>query len=194
MTEDRYHPGMLARAWLTRGLLLVALVAAASACKRRKTATGASSSALTQSYTSANGLVTAHYPADFAAKRDGESVIILSRNLRDGTDEAVAFVAVDTPISDDLEEFTRVVNLASTKQLNRYEETGKRPASCGKFPGIEITGSWRAEDGITRYERRACHFLHGGHGYVFTFSVPKRHASEEIPQLMRILEATELGP
>jgi hypothetical protein len=175
----------------SRALLLLAVVLVVVAgCRPRKKST-ASTGALTQNYVSENGLITVHYPADFAAKKLGNSVVLLSRNFGDGTDEAIAFAPIETPISDDLNEFARVVELASTKELTRYTEKSKSPASCGVAEGIEVVGRWTPKLGAPSYERRSCIFFHNGHGFAFTYSYPESRAREELPLMKKIIEATQ---
>jgi hypothetical protein len=171
-------------------LMLVPLVG--TGCKLRKKPPP-SNGALTQSYVSENGLITVHYPADFAAKKLGNSVVLLSRNLGDGTDEAIAYAPIETPISDDLNEFARVVELASTKDLNRYTEKSREPASCGAAEGLEVVGRWVPESGRIAYERRACIFFKNGHGFAFSYSFPESRAGEERPLLKKIVESTQIN-
>lgn len=173
--------------------ILVSLVGSSSvACKRRSiNRTSPQADAFTQSYSTENALVTAHYPADFAAKKLSANSIILARNLQDGTDEAIAFTAVATPISDDLNEYARVVLNAEVKGLQGYTETSKKQSTCGAgHPSIETVGRWGSNP-MLKYERHSCIFLANGHGYSIGFSAPERHAAEEIPLLQRIRQSAE---
>ena len=149
--------------------------------------------ALTQSYTSKNGLLTAHYPADFAASTAGTSSVVVTRNLPGGLDEAMAFVPIEKPISGELAEFARVVGAAEVKELNSYVETSSLPGTCVGAPAIETTGTWKSKSGTLTYLRKACHFIHNGHGYSIAYSVPSPHAAEEEPTLHAIREATQLN-
>lgn len=183
---------MRARALLSFAFLVLLVGSSSVACKRRSiNRTSPSSVALTQSYSTENGLVTAHYPADFAAKKLSANSIILARNLQDGTDEAIAFTAVAKPISDDLNEYARVVLNAEVKGLKSYTETSKKQSTCGAgHPSIETVGRW-GESPTLKYERHSCIFLANGHGYSIGFSAPERHSAEEVPLLQRIRESVE---
>jgi hypothetical protein len=149
--------------------------------------------AMTASYAAKNGLLTAHYPADFAASTVGTSSIVVSRNLPGGLDEALVFVPIETPISTELREFARVIGAAEVKDLHGYVETSALPATCVGAAGIETTGTWKSERGALTYLRKACHFLHNGHGYSIAYSVPSTRAAEEEPTLRAIREATQLA-
>jgi hypothetical protein len=180
-------------------LIVVILGCALVACKRGAPSADAvaetrgATAAMTQSYTSKNGLLTAHYPADFAASTVGTSSIVVTRNLPGGLDEAMAFVPIEKPISAELGEFARVVGAAEVKELNSYVETSSLPATCVGAPGIETTGTWRSKSGALTYLRKACHFIHNGHGYSIAYSVPSPRAAAEEPTLHAIREATQLN-
>lgn len=146
-----------------------------------------------QSYDSPNGLITIHYPASFAAKVVGKSALKASRNLKDGRDEAVTFVSVDQPISNDLREFARVVELATVKKLGEigsYQEASHTDTRFADVDGIETRGVWTARSGH-RYRRWACAFLKDGHGYHFTYLVPEEEAATEEVTMTSILKATD---
>ena len=149
------------------------------------------SSEMTASFASKNGLITAHYPADFEASAVGTSSIVVTRNLPGGLDEAMVLVPIENPISSDLKEFARVIGAAEVKDLRSYVETSALPASCAGKPGIETTGTWRSEKGTLTYLRKACHFLDHGHGYSIAYSVPSTLAAEEEPTLRAIRDATQ---
>jgi hypothetical protein len=174
---------------------LAVLALALVACKRGGGASGSTGAipAMTESFASKNGLITAHYPADFAASTVGTSSIVVTRNLPGGLDEALAFVPIETPISSDLNEFARVIGAAEVKDLRDYVEASSLPASCAGKPGIETTGTWRSRRGTLTYLRKACHFLHNGHGYSIAYSVPSTQAADEEPTLRAIREATQFN-
>ncbi|MEO5730893.1 MAG: hypothetical protein ABI134_14885 [Byssovorax sp.] len=149
--------------------------------------------ATTASYASKNGLLTAHYPADFAAATTGTSSIVLSRNHPGGLDEAMVLIPIETPISTDLHVFAREIGAGEVKDLPGYVETSSLPATCVGVAGIETTGTWKSERGALTYLRKACHFIHNGHGYSIAYSVSSPHAAEEEPKLRAIREATQLA-
>lgn len=180
---------------MRKPLSLLALLACALVACKRGGATGSTGApaAMTESYTSKNGLLTAHYPAGFAASTAGTSSIVVTRSLPGGLDEALALVPIETPISTELGEFARVIGAAEVKELNGYVETSALPATCAGAAGIETTGTWKSERGTMTYLRKACHFLHNGHGYSISYSVPSTLAAEEEPTLRAIREATQLN-
>lgn len=177
--------------FMRKPLAFVAILALAlPACKKAGPAPVAG---MTESFASKNGLITAHYPADFAASTVGTSSIVLSRNLPGGQDEAMAFLPIEKPISSDLKEFARVIDAAEVKDLHGYVESSSLPATCAGKPGIETTGTGRSEKGTSTYLRKACHFLANGHGYSITYSVPSTLAADEEPTLRAIREATQFN-
>lgn len=176
--------------------ILAVLALGLLSCKRGTASGGTSSEAagaavgMTESYVAKNGLITAHYPASFAASTVGTSSIVLARNLPGNLDEALSFVPIEKPISNDLNEFARVVNSAEVKELHSYVETSSGPASCVGNLGIESVGTWQSAKGTTTYQRKACHFLKNGHGYSIAYSVPSTAAATDEPTLRAIREAT----
>lgn len=164
-------------------------------CKRGSPTSEAAGvvSAMTESYPAKNGLLTVHYPASFAAEAVGTSSIVLVRDLPGGLDEALSFVPIETPILSELHEFARVIGAAEVKDLNSYVETSSLPATCAGKPGLETTGTWRSARTTLTYLRKACHFLHNGHGYSIAYSVPSTRAAEEEPTLRAIREATQFN-
>ena len=85
---------------------------------------------LGESYHSPNGLITAHYPADFAAKVAGKAAIMMARNLDDDESELITLVSVVEPVSTDLTEYTRAVSLAEVKKLDGYQQISKTTTKC----------------------------------------------------------------
>jgi hypothetical protein len=189
--------------FMRKPLSFVALVATLAlglvGCKRGSSSGGATSEAtvtvpeMTESYPAKNGLITVHYPASFAAETVGTSAIVLVRDLPGGLDEALTFVPIETPISRELREFARVIGAAEVKELKSYVETSSLPATCAGKPGLETTGTWRATRGTLTYLRKACHFIHNGHGYSIAYSVPSTLVAEEEPTLRAIRDATQFN-
>jgi hypothetical protein len=166
------------------------LLALACACAPR-TAPPSPRVSPAQSYSSPNGLVTIHYPPEFAAHIAGKSVLELARDLKGGMDEAVTFLSVTEPISKDLIEFARIVDKAGTGGLDRYLETSRESTTAHGTPAVESVGYFFMPSGL-RYKRRSWAFLHEGHGYSFAYLVPEREAPEQEPILEAIIQATEL--
>jgi len=181
---------------MARGITTGLVVLALAGCDRfipRPTAkkkAAAQREPLSESYTSKNGLVTAHYPASFAAKTVGKSVVMLARNLDGGLDEAITFVPIEKPISDELGEFARIVAKAEEGALDGFTLTSSGPATCNGQSGTQKTGTWGSS---ATYIRRACYFLRNGHGYSVAYIVPQSRAAEETPVLVQIVEAMEFN-
>jgi hypothetical protein len=152
--------------------------------------------AFTQTYPSKNGLVVAHYPADFAAKSIDDSTIVLARNLPDGTDEIVQIGAVERPISDDPSEFARVLLVAMAKNIeaagDTWTETSRRTGACFRsYPGIAVEGTFVAGKKTPEHVR-ACFFIDSNRGYEIKSVVPAKNETAQLPLLQSILGATEI--
>jgi hypothetical protein len=178
---------------MRKPLSFVAILAVALLACKKGAPTSTAPLAMTESFPSKNGLITAHYPAEFAASTVGTSSIVVTRNLPGGLDEALALVPIEKPISSDLKEFARVIGAAEVKELHGYVESSSLPATCAGKPGIETTGTWRSEKGSLTYLRKGCHFLDNGHGYSISYSVPSTVAATEEPTLRAIREATQFN-
>jgi hypothetical protein len=155
---------------------------------------------LTERYESANGLIAARYPADFAARRIAKGTIVLSRNGLSG-DEALALISVAEPITDDPTELSRILEIEAQKALaekgGTYTFGDAEPAKCvagaASHPGVQRIRNYRSSVG-TEYTGWSCTFVAGGHAYKFSYLVPQARAASERPLLKRIMEATELKP
>jgi hypothetical protein len=148
---------------------------------------------LTQTHDSANGLVTLHYPASFAAEKVGTGSIVLSRNLPNGHSETVSFVTIEEPISHELAEFARVVQAAQVKKLDGYAPISERTTACNAVTCIESTGTWHSSLGSVTYRRLGLAFIKNGHGYAFSYSVPQTEAATDELLLAKIVESTDFN-
>jgi hypothetical protein len=154
------------------------------------------STALSERYPTSNGLIAAHYPADFAAKSLDHATIMLSKNNTDGTDEVVTVAGVENPISNDVNEFSRVLVVQMKTNIERYGdkwvETGRKKTVCfASYPGLEIEGTYVAS-GITRENVKICYFMRPNKGYEMKTIVPAIHESRDLPVLQSIVDATEI--
>jgi hypothetical protein len=152
---------------------------------------------LSQTYATTNGLVTVHYPADFAAKHLDDATVMLARNLVGGEDEAVTVGAVRKPISDDVHEFARVLLNVIEKNVTAkggtFTKTGEHVSTClGAYPGLEVDATYTVPAGVGEYTSRSCIFIHGGHGYELRYDVSTASLAAEAPLLERIENATDL--
>ena len=146
--------------------------------------------ALSQSFTS--NLITVHYPADFAAKALNEEVFSVSRSLPDGEADVLTFMAIANPISQDNDEYLRVVTQADSEKPSEWEyrEVSKGKVTCNGMPGMERVGTWKPAGTHARSRRRWCAFLRDGHGYGFSYSIPEHLATDHEQLLRSIIEAT----
>jgi hypothetical protein len=154
---------------------------------------------LAQQYKSNNGLIIAHYPSDFAAKKLEQGSVMVSRNLGLGDDEAAVFTAIAQPITDDVQELARVLQSAFEKGITSKGGTvsagSPRPAKCetsqAVYGGVETVSSYSLVPGasITVW---SCVFVADGHGYKLSYLVPRSRIVEEGPLLRRIVAAAEL--
>lgn len=180
-------------------LVLLVLLGALLACKKvasrleGKAASASTSEPFSQSYSSRNGLITAHYPASFAAKTVASTSVELARNLSLDRDEAIVLVPIERPITDELDELSRVLVHAQTKKLNRFTKRYEKRTICNGQPAIELEGVWHAKGSGTAEVWHSCNFMKDGHGYSFSYLVPEADEATQGPYLKKIMEATTLN-
>jgi hypothetical protein len=148
-------------------------------------------SPLTETYTTKNGLAVMHYPADFAAQSIDDGMIMLRRNLDDGTDEGVIAAAIPDPISDDVNEIARLLVNAMAKKLessgDTWTETSRSAGVCFRgHQGVVVHGTYAGQ------QVRACFFTAPGRAYEVKTIAPIRHEAQDLPLLQKIADATEL--
>lgn len=154
--------------------------------------------ALSERYATKNGLIVAHYPSDFGAKRLDDATIIISRRVGTTGDEFVTLGAlpIDKSVTDDVEEFARLMLVSVEKNIEAKDGTftrGKRrETKCvGKYDGVEFKPTFTLP-GVGDYVGRACFFTHNDRHYVIRYDVIKSHADSDTPVLQKIVEATEI--
>jgi hypothetical protein len=145
------------------------------------------STAPTHSYSTTNGLVTVHYPADFAAKNLDATTVSLSKNFIGGQNEAVTIAAVPHPISNDVREIARLLHADTEKEaLSRdgtYTHTDDHAGNClGVYRGWEVNVSYNLLLGGI-YLSKSCFFLVDNTVFELRYDVPSVHAKEETPLL-----------
>jgi len=160
------------------------------------TTTTTPSTTLSEKYPTSNGLIVAHYPADFAAKSLDHATIMLSRNNSDGTDEVVTVAGVENPISNDVNEFSRVLVQQMKGNIAAYGdhwvETSRKRTTCfGSYSGLQIEGTYTAS-GITKENVKICYFMRSNKGYEMKTIVPAIHESRDLPLLQSMVDATEI--
>jgi hypothetical protein len=147
-----------------------------------------------ESYVSPHKLVTARFPPGFTTGLGGKNGIILSRNLDDGSDEAISILCIADPISQESAAFAKVVLDASTSKLNNYKQLTTRTTTCNGVPGAtEVTGTWSEKSSGRVLFRRACAFTRRGHGYSYGYSIPQDFAIAHGPLFQAIVEATQFN-
>jgi len=155
--------------------------------------------ALSESYVTKNGLLTAHYPADFAASTPDAGTIVLTRNLDASEADVITLGAVRSPVTNDVHEFARILHAATEKNVlaqggSSYAWEDQRPASClGKYPGLEVEVSYRLPPAGV-FVSYSCFFLMKGRGYELRYDVPQGRASTDAVLARRVLDATEIAP
>jgi hypothetical protein len=160
------------------------------------TTTTTGSGLLSETYPTSNGLIVAHYPAEFAAKSLDHATIMLSKNNTDGTDEVVTVAAVENPISNDVNEFSRVLIQQMKKNIelygDRWAETSRKRTTCfGTYPGLQIEGTYTAHS-VTKENVKICYFMRPNKGYELKTIVPAIHESRDLPTLQSIVDGTEI--
>ena len=153
---------------------------------------------LTERRRSANGLVTVHYPLDFGSKAIDEGTLLLSRNLPIGGEETVVIGGVEKPVSDRVEEFSRVLEDALRKQIvlngGTILASETEESSCvGGHPGVSVRTWYRLVIGGT-YVSDSCAFVLAERGYLVRLVVTESRAKAERPLLDRIVSAADFGP
>lgn len=149
--------------------------------------------ALKAKYDSPNGMISVHYPEDFAAKTVGTSVVQLVRNVPPYDAEVLTFLSVEQPISNDVGELERVIAKAEesvrAKNDTTYVERSHEKSSCFGVDCVVAKGTWTNSG--NRFERTSSTFLRNGHGYSFTTIVPESLEGEDAAVIRAITEATE---
>lgn len=153
---------------------------------------------LTESYSTGNHLLTAHYPSDFAAKALDDATLLIVRNFDDGHDEGVTLAAVKNPITNDPHEFARILIAQSEKKVTSgggtFTKTAERETRClDKYTGVEVEATF-AFAAQAPYEIKACFFIRGDKGYEVRFDVPRSRVTVETPLLTKIIAATDFPP
>lgn len=144
-----------------------------------------------------NGLLVAHYPSDFGAKKLDDATLIISRSVGVG-DEFVTLgaIEVDKSSTDDVEEFARLMLVSVEQNIEAKSGTFVRGKShetkcLGKYDGVEFNPTFTLP-GAGAYVGRACYFTHNERHYVMRYDVVKSRAESDRALLEKIVNATEL--
>lgn len=164
---------------------LLAILSLSSACHRPPA--GPVLEPLTQAYSTPNGLITAHYPAAFAASAPSTDRLQLNRTLP--AEMSVSLTAFETPISTDVGEFSRVGLQGMINASHGYHELGRQPTVCNGSPGVELQATVQGDGGTTLYWK-TCAFVRNGHGYIFFYMVPQSELATWAPLLQSTLDST----
>lgn len=151
---------------------------------------------LSERYASKNGLIVAHYPADFAAKHVDEATVMVSRTIGKVDEFAtLGAIPVASAVSDDVGEFARLMIVGVEKNVaakgGSFERGEKRDAKClGKYPGVAYSPTFTLFG--NEYVGEACFFRHQDRLYVTRYDLGKSRAAADRALLERIVRATEL--
>ena len=145
--------------------------------------------ALSQRYASDNKLIVLHYPMGF--EPESEKNIVLLSGEASGVSATLGFVSIREPVTDQVDEFDRVIHGAVSKKLEAYVELSSGDCKFGGVRGIEHVGTFVSK-GIPVI-RHSCHFVRNGHGYAFSFTIPQPSQPKAVLELQRIQEATEFS-
>jgi hypothetical protein len=154
--------------------------------------------ALSERYRTKNGLITAHYPLDFAATRLDYASITLSRAVAGGDEQiTLAALPLDKSVTDDVDEFAELMLLSVEKNVTAKGGTStrgeRRETKClGKYAGIEFSPTFTLPN-VPEYAGRACFFIHKHRHHVIRYDVTKALEGAEAPLLRKIIGATELA-
>src|SRR5579859_5700295 len=185
------------------GLLVVAigaLVVGLAVWKHRQRVVSRSgvTAPLDQEHSSRNGLLTAHFPSDFAATDIDGSTVMIERNLGVGNDEPVNLAVVMPVITPDVKQFAARLLLAKDKKIQanggKLEELSRTPdAVCfQRLRGLKIESRYVTKFG-TEMRISSCYVVEGSRGYKFETMLPVSVAQEDRPLLDRIVAATQLA-
>jgi hypothetical protein len=146
---------------------------------------------LTESYSTQDGRITAHYPASFAASIQPDGALALMHS----TGEAVVLRRLDVPIGGGLAEVAaqswadvQKRSAAGGVTLDGHAETA---GTCMGGPAQIATYKGKTAKGVA-IEAWHCVFIRDGKGYSFGYAMPVAHAAVA-KQLQRIVEATVIA-
>jgi hypothetical protein len=153
---------------------------------------GGTAGGLTQAYVPKSGLVRIHYMPDLVANPDSDNLTFLEPTASASVN-VKSLVTITTnvnPISQDPNEYGRVLQGARAKALGGYRLISTIPGHCYKDnQGVETR--WQFDEGGTTMQGRACAFIHNKHGYSFMYAFKPTSTGDEV-KLRRIVDATEL--
>lgn len=153
---------------------------------------------LSEHYDTPNGLMTAHYPPDFAAKKIDNVTILVSRRVGTG-DEFVTLgaIPVEKAVTDDIEEFARLMLVSVEKNVDAKGGSStrgkRRDAKClGKYDGVEYEPTFNLPI-VGDYVGKACFFEYQKRMHIVRYDVIKTYATRDTPLLEKIVDATDLA-
>ncbi len=181
---------------MTWGALGAVMMIVALGCKKKKTAIDYapdySNTETDQTYNPKSGLVRIHYPSELVANPDSDNLTFLEP-MRTASVDVKSLVTVTTngdPISQDPNEYARVLQGARAKALTGYRLISTTPGHCYKDQqGVETR--WEFDEGGTKMQGRACAFVHHKHGYSFMYAFKPGNVGDE-SKLRKVVDATEL--
>jgi hypothetical protein len=153
---------------------------------------GTGGGALAQTYNPKSGLVRIHYTPDLVANPDSDNLTFLepTQSASVNIKSLVTITTNGNPISQDPNEYGRVLQGARAKALTKYRLISTIPGHCFKdIQGVETR--WEFDESGTMMQGRACAFIHNHHGYSFMYAFKPSSTGDET-KLRKIVDATEL--
>lgn len=148
--------------------------------------------AFPQSYAQKSGLLRMHFPSDLVANPDSNNLTFLepTQGAPVSTKSLVTFTSNPDPISQDPNEYARVLQGARQKALTGYRLLSTIPGRCFRnMQGVETR--WEFDEGNTVMRGRACAFVHHKHGYSFMYAYDPARPKDEA-YLRAVIEAVEV--
>jgi len=154
---------------------------------------------LSESVTTPNGLITAHFPHGFVhATRAGGNVLVLAADDNDDDTALVLFLAVPQAITHDVGELTRLLQNETHKQMQTNgdtlvsEQPPQQTECLPNYAGLEVVSEVHSRAGARRL-KWSCFFSSHGAGYQLSYQVLASQAERQRPLLARIVKATEVN-
>jgi hypothetical protein len=151
---------------------------------------------LDQTYTSADGHVTVHYPASFAASPQADGELIVQRNVG-GITEALGFRTEAAPAGVDWKELSRQREAEKRKKALAsglsMDVAREEEGTCNGSPALMFTGGASTARNV-KLAYWHCSFVRNSVAYHFGYAVSQSAAAEHAPMLKKIVEAAKTAP
>jgi hypothetical protein len=150
---------------------------------------------LTKSFSTANHLITIHYPADFTATPLDVDTVKVARSLPSGV-ESLRFRSITDAVSTDpqtlADDFRKLADAEYQRRGIMYTHDGRHPAQClGKYDGVQLDETVSAQSSGP-VAQMWCFFAYQGTAFVASYNVPKSLLASDAALLDRIQQATDV--